>query len=87
MRPSYTTAAASSLVVGLFGFFTTWLLLPPLHLGMFSMKGFATAVSGLSLAGVVVGQACVTTTLTTTVPSDGTELALSSYSYCGGYVY
>lgn len=44
-------------------------------------SGFAT---GLSLLGLVSGQACQTTTLRNTIPSNGTEVALRSYSYCGG---
>ncbi|KAK0969984.1 hypothetical protein LTS01_015969 [Friedmanniomyces endolithicus] len=50
------------------------------------MKTFlASAVSGLALAGFVSGQACQTTTLTSSVPTNSsTKLALASYSYCGG---
>ena len=43
-----------------------------------------TLLSALAFASTVFGQACQTTTLLTSPPSNGTELALASYSYCGG---
>lgn len=46
---------------------------------------FASAVGGiLAFASTTLGQACVTTTVQSSVPTNGTELALQSYSYCGG---
>ena len=45
------------------------------------MKSIAT---GLVFAATALGQACQTQTLATAPPTDGTELALSTYSYCGG---
>ncbi|TKA68494.1 hypothetical protein B0A55_08791 [Friedmanniomyces simplex] len=44
----------------------------------------AGAVAGLALADLAYGQACQTTTLTSSVPTNSSELALASYSYCGG---
>ena len=41
-------------------------------------------LSAVAFASTVFGQACITTTLQTSPPSNGTELALASYSYCGG---
>ena len=44
-----------------------------------------TLLSALAFASTVFGQACQTTTLLTSPPtSNGTEVALASYSYCGG---
>ena len=45
-----------------------------------TMLGFAAL---LCTFGYAAGQACDTTTLTNTVPTDGTGVALQSYSYCG----
>ena len=44
----------------------------------------ASAVAGLAYIGSTFGQACQNNTLQTTVPTNGTEVALQSYSYCGG---
>ncbi|KAK5130281.1 hypothetical protein LTR08_002241 [Meristemomyces frigidus] len=41
-------------------------------------------ISALALAGTAFGQACQTTTLQTSLPSNGSEVVLRSYSYCGG---
>jgi len=43
---------------------------------MKSTLGFA----GLAIAGMVAGQACQTTTLLTSIPANGTNVALQSYS-------
>lgn len=42
------------------------------------------AFTGLALAATAWSQACQTNTLRTSVPTDGTKVALASYSYCGG---
>jgi len=43
-----------------------------------------SALAGLAFAGTALSQACQTTTLQTSVPSNGSEVALQSFSYCGG---
>ena len=43
-----------------------------------------TMLSALAFASTVFGQTCLTTTLQTSPPSNGSKLALASYSYCGG---
>ncbi|KAK5685543.1 hypothetical protein LTS10_003624 [Elasticomyces elasticus] len=49
------------------------------------MRSFITSLPyGLAFAGTAFGQACQTTTLTSSVPTGGSELALATYSYCGG---
>ncbi|KAK5112720.1 hypothetical protein LTR62_003818 [Meristemomyces frigidus] len=48
------------------------------------MKSIRNVFAGLALAGTALSQACQTTTLTSSVPSNGMELALASYWYCGG---
>ncbi|KAK4541511.1 hypothetical protein LTR36_007957 [Oleoguttula mirabilis] len=46
---------------------------------------FASSLGGLlAFASNALGQACQTTTLRSSVPTNATELALQSYSYCGG---
>ena len=60
--------------------FSTFLHVP--HLFDATMR--STLASALAFASTALGQACQTTTLTTSLPSNGTELALRSYSYCGG---
>jgi len=50
-----------------------------------NMKGLLpTTVVTLALVGSGYGQACQTTTFSSSAPTDGTELALATYSYCGG---
>ena len=49
-----------------------------------SMRVVSGALAGFAFAGTALGQACQTTTLQTSVPTNGSELALVSYSYCGG---
>ncbi|KAK3651509.1 hypothetical protein LTR56_005651 [Elasticomyces elasticus] len=50
-----------------------------------NMRSFITSLPyGLAFAGTALGQACQTTTLTSSVPTEGSELALATYSYCGG---
>lgn len=44
----------------------------------------ATFTACLALAGRAISQTCSTTTLLTDVPTNGTNVALQSYSYCGG---
>ncbi|KAK5161403.1 hypothetical protein LTS14_001199 [Recurvomyces mirabilis] len=48
------------------------------------MRNIIAAFAGLVFAGTAYGQTCQTTTLTSSVPTNGTEVALGSYSYCGG---
>lgn len=43
-----------------------------------------SALSGLAFVATAWSQACETNTLQSTVPGDGTEIALGNYSYCGG---
>ncbi|EMC92356.1 glycoside hydrolase family 15 protein [Baudoinia panamericana UAMH 10762] len=47
-------------------------------------SALASILAGTTFAATTLGQACQTTTLTSSAPTDGSELALQSYSYCGG---
>lgn len=50
-----------------------------------AMRSFTlTEFLGLSSAGEVLGQTCQLNTIETTVPSSSSNVALQSYSYCGG---
>lgn len=49
----------------------------------FEMRA-ANTFAGLAYVGSALGQACQTTTLRSSVPTNGSELALQSFSYCGG---
>ncbi|GAB7358770.1 hypothetical protein MBLNU230_g3996t1 [Neophaeotheca triangularis] len=50
-----------------------------------TMRGLTGSLAGgLALPGLVSGQACQTTTLRDSTPNDGSQVALGSYSYCGG---
>ena len=44
----------------------------------------STLCALLLAAAQAQGQACQTTTLRSSVPSDGSDVALGSFSYCGG---
>ena len=72
-------------------FFALLVVLPatlipePLSEALGEMKiALAEVASGLLFARTAIAQTCQTTTLQTSVPSNGSELALASYSYCGG---
>lgn len=53
---------------------------------MFISKGAypLACLAAAFLPSTVIGQTCDTTSISTTVPANGTELALGQYSYCGG---
>ena len=40
--------------------------------------------AGLALVGGVFGSQCKTTTLRNSIPANGTNVAVKSFSYCGG---
>ncbi|WPH01779.1 Hypothetical protein R9X50_00463200 [Acrodontium crateriforme] len=49
-----------------------------------SLPKMKAITTGLVFAATALGQTCETQTLATAPPNDGSELALSTYSYCGG---
>nr|POE64151.1 glucoamylase [Quercus suber] len=90
MQPSIAPLHRGGLVVFLtfflFLFYGLSQFSCPFHdLPAVEMKTYIlSALTWTTLTGTVSAQSCQTTTLHSTTPDDGSEVVLSSYSYCGG---